>query len=572
EEALKKDPDLMNVSLMNFAMLFADVAGSERDRYAAGILGRTLEFDVSARRMKKRFEEVFKDKKMGLETTGKTIKEGVSGVFGAQVMDFPLAVRENGVNKTYVVFSLYDYEKSNGSPNAATDTLAEIPFEGNADGQVERLKNAIIGRFTKVVDVLKGSAKAKESLEWPLVPVEYKDGKFVSTLTVKEGSLLGKAETTPVFLKISKDGSSVEVYKKESGELILNLDSSADEAKIYGNLVMAGLGQQENMKPFFYFYKAKKLVFKGEDKENGTFTVAVGDSKTEVKFKLVKVAGNSSYVLAENEEKRIFASGNYKFLRELAENVVGENKDLKIATEEFGKVLESVPEDYLFNLAKNVPGWFKNATADKWFRGISLEHFSGAIQKNYTKAMVSAQSEFLISGIVSGLAGAGNLDAASAVINEEANSIKKSAEKLNGLRIELSNINENGERVGKQMSAEEFEKKILAGVSRLSVKSATYSLWYEKFSTSIFRKYGKLKEGDVAKAAKIVSVFAAYTHGIDDPALDGADVTVGSDIYLKHAKYANYVTEQMLAKLVDVKDDVPPLGDFWRIDSFETFE
>ncbi len=570
EQALRKDPDLKNASLMSFAMLFNSVAQSGRERVSGGIFGNAL--DISSYKMRKRFDSVFKDKKIGFEAVHTPI---APGVFSAQVMDFPIVIREDGVNKEYVVFSRYDYDSAKGNPDAITQALCKIPFEGSADDQVLKLKNAIIGRFEKVVESLNKSAK--ESLN--LGPVIYKDGKFTSRLKVEKGSMLGKEETIDVFLKVSKDGSTVEVYKDKDGELLLNLDSSGDATKLYGNLVMAGLCQQDNMKPFFFLYKAKKLEFKGKNAD-GSFNVVAGDSKVEIKFKLDKASGK--YVFAEaGAEAKLFSIKNYGFLRELAENAVKENKEWKREVERFGNVLENVPEDYMMNLFKSAPTWWKEATSYKWFRGFSADQFTGSIPKNYTKAMVGAQAEFLVSGMVANLAGAGSINAASDVISKD-KTVSETAAKLKRLTNKLSTIKEQRERDGKEITSDDFKKDILADVSKLAIKSNTYALWYEQFSTYIFMKYGKdgLIKGNTEKAAKIVSVFAAYTYKMDIASMD--KLSVDSKDYKKRAAYANYVAEQMFSKLNEWSGakpvagemfiDIPDRGPKWEIDEWSEFD
>ncbi len=564
EQALSKNSDLKNVSLFNFAMLFKDVAVMGKDRVAGGLLGETLGLNLASYNMRKRLDKVFQDKGMDFEAVHTPLERGV---YKAQVMNFPIVIREDSTTKEYIVFSLDDYKKANGNPNAVTQALCKIPFEGNADSQVGVLKDAVVDRFKKVVDSLNKSAK--ESLN--LGEVKYQGGKFVSTLKVEKGSMLGKEETIPVFLKVSKDGSTVEVYRQTDNELIINLDSSGDKNKLLGNLVMAGLCQQDNMKPFFFLYKAKKMEFKGQNMD-GSFDVVAGDSKVPIKFKLDKTSGR--YVFAEaGAEAKLFDEKNYGFLRELAENAVKENKEWKKETERFKNVLESVPEEYVVNLFKNVPNWWKEATSHKWFRGFGVDQFTGSIPKNYTNAMVEAQAEFLISGMVDDLAGSKSLAGASATINKDAD-IKASSAKLDRLSTKLSNINEQKERDGKEISSEDFKKNILDDVSKLAVKSETYSLWYEQFSTYIFMKYGKdgIIPGRTNKAAKIVSVFAAYTHELDDKELDGKSVR--DPLYKKYATYSNYVAERMFRKLSEDKmpDEVPARGEFWEIDDFDTFD
>ncbi|MDP2642551.1 MAG: hypothetical protein Q8P62_01770 [Candidatus Peregrinibacteria bacterium] len=564
EEALSKDPDLKDATVMSFAMVFNGIAQSGRERLSGGILD-SLGLSVASFRMKRRFDAVFKDKQMDFEAENKPIS---AGVYSAQVMNFPVVIREDGVNKKYVVFSRDDYNRAGGNPDAVTQALCEIPFEGNADEQVEKLKDSVIGRFTKVVEELNKSAK--ESLD--LEKVKYVSGKFVSRLTVKAGSMLGKEETMDVFLKVSKDGSTVEVYRMTDGELIINLDSTGDRSKLLGNLVMAGLCRQDDMKPFFFLYKAKKLEFKGQNMDaDGSFDVLAGDSKVLIKFKLDKATGR--YVFAEaGAEAKLFDVNNYGFLRELAENAVKENTEWKKEVERFGNVLDGIPEGYMYNLFKNVPNWWKDATSDRWFRGFKLEQFSGSIPKNYTNAMIDAQAEFLISKTVAGLATGGSLDKAAKVMDDDSD-IKASAFKLQKLTQKLSNIKEQNQRDGKEMTSEEFKTQILDGASKLAVKSNTYSLWYEAFASSIFMKYGKdgIIPGRVNKAAKIVSVFAAYTYKMDVVGMDRS--SVDSVDYKKRAAYTNYVAERMFMKLNEDKmpDEVPQRGPFWEIDDWGTF-
>lgn len=570
EQALNKDPNLKGVSLFNFAMLFKDVAVMGKDKFAGGKLGELLGLNLASYKMRERLKKVFQDKQMDFEAVHTPIE---AGVYKAQVMNFPIVIREDAVSKEYVVFSLDDYKKANGNPNAATQALCKIPFEGNADAQVGVLKDAIIDRFKKVVDSLNKSAK--ESLN--LGEVKYEGGKFVSTLKVEKGPMLGAGKTIPVFLKVSKDGSTIEVYKQADGELIINLDSSGDKTKLLGNLVMAELCNQDNMKPFFFLYKAKKMEFKGKNMDE-SFDVVAGDSKMKIKFKLDKTTGK--YVFAEaGKEAELFNAKNYAFLRELAENSVRENTRWKAATAKFANVLESVPEEYMVNLFKNVPNWWKEATSHKWFRGFSADQFTGSIPKNYTNAMIDAQAEFLISGMISNIVnvGGGTLAGASAEISKTT-AIDESSQKLERLSKKLSNIKEQKDRDGREISSEDFKKNILDDVSKLAVKSDAYSLWYEQFSTYIFMKYGKdgIIPGRVNKGAKIVSVFAAYTYKLDVPMS-----TVDSADFQKRAAYVNYVAESMFMKLnewkgknsiaEDFSKDIPGRGPEWEIDDWATF-
>jgi len=234
--------------------------------------------------------------------------------------------------------------------------------------------------------------------------------------------------------------------------------------------------------------------------------------------------------------------------------------------------LDGMPEGYMYNLFKNVPNWWKDATSDRWFRGFKLEQFSGSIPKNYTNAMIDAQAEFLISKTVAGLATGGSLEKAAKVMDDDSD-IKASAFKLQRLTQKLSNIKEQNERDGKEMTSDEFKKQILDGASKLAVKSNTYSLWYEAFASSIFMKYGKdgVIPGRVNKAAKIVSVFAAYTYKMDVVGMDRS--SVDNVDYKKRAAYTNYVAERMFMKLNEDKmpDEVPQRGSFWEIDDWGTF-
>ena len=574
EEALSKDPDFKNVTVMSYAMIFNGIAQSGRERLSGGILD-SLGLSVASFRMKRRFDAVFKDKQMDFEAENKPIS---AGVYSAQVMNFPVVIREDGVNKKYVVFSRDDYNRAGGNPDAVTQALCEIPFDGNADEQVEKLKDSVIGRFTKVVEELNKSAK--DSLD--LGEVKYVSGKFVSRLTVKAGSMLGKEETMDVFLKVSKDGSTVEVYRMTDGELIINLDSTGDRSKLLGNLVMAGLCRQDNMKPFFFLYKAKKLEFKGQNMDaDGSFDVLAGDSKVLIKFKLDKETGR--YVFADaSAEAKLFDVNNYGFLRELAENAVRENKDWKRETERFKNVLESVPEEYLVNLFKNAPKWWTEATSYKWFRGFGLDQMTGSIPKNYTNAMVDAQAEFLISRKVSDIVnkGGGTLAGASAEVSNS-DDIKAAADKLEKLTTGLSNNKEQKEREGKAYASEDFRTDVLDKVSKLAIKSNTYALWYEQFSTYIHMKHGKdgLISGRTERAAKILSVYAAYTYKMDLKSLDGS--RVDSANYKKHATYANYVAERMFMKLNEwngkspivgsLPENIPDRGPDWEIDEWSVF-
>lgn len=569
EEALNKTPSLKDATLMKFAMAFESVAGRERGILSGGKLGEALGLNFASYRMRKRFEEVFKDKGMGFDATHTPI---APGVYKAQVMDFPVVIREDSTTKKYTVFSLYDYEKAKGSPDALTQALTEIPFEGNANDQADKLKQSIIGKFKDVVVEVNKSA----SKDLKLGDITYKDGKFVTDLKVMPNSLLGTAKTMKVFLKVSKDGSTVEVYE-ENGELLLNLDSSGDTKKLYGNLVMAGLGQQADMSPFFFLYKAKKLEFKGQNNDpEKSFTVIAGDNKVEIRFKLDAKTGK--YVLAKGEEKKIFSESNYPFLREIAENAVKENKDLKEATEKFTKILYGVPEEYMVNLFQNVPNWWKGATSHKWWRGFSLDQFTGSIPKNYTKAMVDAQAEFLISGMTAEIAKGGTLDKASKAVDNKG-AINDMVAKLEEISKKLSNIEHVKKTKGEAFAAEEFRQEILSGVSNIAIKSKTYGLWYEQFSTQIFMEYGKddLFKERTDRAGKILSVYASYTHDLDNPKLDkdqnGNMRRVDDPLYKKHAAYANYVAEGMFAKMNEgeLPQEVPVQSSYWEIMTWTEF-
>jgi len=598
EQALGKDPDLKGVSLFNFAMLFRDVAGTDEYRVAGGLLGESLGFNLASLKMRKRFEAVFQDKQMDFEAVHTPLERGV---YKAQVMNFPIVIREDAVSNEYVVFSLDDYQRANGNPNAATQALCKIPFEGNADAQVSALKDAIIDRFTKVVKELNKTAKDSLSLG----DVKYQNGKFVSTLKVEKGSMLGAEKTIPVFLKVSKDGSTVEVYNSADSELIINLDSSGDKNKLLGNLVIAELGQQDNMKPFFFLYKAKKLEYKGENPDK-SFTVLAGDSKVEIKFKLNKATGRYEFAEAGAEAK-LFNAKNYGFLRELAENAVRENKDLKRATMEFAKVLDNVPEEYIANLFKNAPNWWKDATWYKPAGGFSLDQFTGSIPKNYTNAMLGSQIEFLISRLTSEIVNGGSLNKANALVSNDSD-IKKAVYKIDAISTKLSDLKEDKERKKEAFDADFFKKEILDDVSRVAVKSETYSLWYQQFATHIFMKFGKddLLNGRVVKAGKVLSVFAEYTKDLDDPwiekrqkkdskgkpVLDSEGEPVYENItmhldrlrvsdqeYKLRAGYSNYVATRMFKKINiegdKLPDPLPTKGstpDFWSIASWEDYK
>lgn len=565
EEALR-DGVLKYSTVFDFMVALNSYAPEYRESKSIADLG-------GSDKVKERLTEVFKDTHLGFEIDSGPEKPDL---FKGTIMDYPVIIKRDSLHKQLIVFAKSDYDTAGGTPHVSL-ALATIPFTGNASGSVNTLKKEITTRMGNLTTMFVSNSKDTVALS----EMEYhSDGYWYALLTYQRGNLL-RGDQKPIQVRIRPgDGKSLTVTNLE-GEILIHVEDVLNKGKLYGNLVLAQLVNQDASKgtdftALSWMYRNKKLTFTDQDVSDKKFGLRIGDvnidgSPTiEIEFDETK-----GYKFAKDDtEKKLLE--NHTFRHEMSESI-GEDPKFKKSTQELKDLVEETPESYFIHLFQNIPSWFTQASWSNIFSGVDLSHFTGSVPKNHMLALIDAQKSLVLSNFELSFDKSTKLSDVAKNINS---TISPAIDDFNRLIEKFSALNTKKADENTDWSKEDFDDSILLDLTSIGIEGRDYKVWYRKFINSVLAKYGTddLRSGKASKAAQLIRIFAYYTAPLNSSKFDDAPLSKSTDPkttgYRLSAKYAEYVAGMMFRRLNQgrVADQIPDPGNFWDIVPYSEFE
>ena len=458
-----------------------------------------------------------------------------------RVMGFPIVIKlnENPTTgeKEYRFYLANDADE--GSDPVATAVAGNADSGKTARGHV---LDAVKGRMAELVKGV--SAGGKEGIK----AIDFDGHKWTAEFTAKAVPKYEITErTVKIDMEVYDSGKEVKCTSFGSTAVIM-LDEKMAERADYSPLIITNIMNQANgaFNALNIFYEDNKVKFEdipGDATHFYLIVTADKEYKLKCKYAKGKDFGPNKYSVDDPEvEKEMVKSPAFrsKYVE------VFDRQHLKFF-DEMKRWVDDMPETFFLYLPEGLASWGKDATADDWFRGVSLDAFSGSIKDYYTQMLIDGKRESVKSQLFWAIGDATSLKD----IEDKKKRVSDFASSLQGY---YNNILKKAEpKAGRaKFDRDTFMAQVIDPLKRAGLKSGEYAFALNRFEGAIFQKLG-LKGNDFFKnshliSGKLFAVYSYYTAHLDSADLDKgstADERKNSNLY---ANYFQYVQDGIIDK------------------------